>query len=82
MERGRNREQQERLPQEAGALDERTPEADDAWAGEDHAWEHDETGSAEAGTAVSFFRGLFLSLLLGGLAWALVGLVVYYLFFA
>jgi hypothetical protein len=81
MERGRNREQQERLPQEAGALDERTPEADDAWAGEDHAWD-EEAGAAEARKTVSFFRGLFLSLLLGGLAWALVGLLVYYLFFA
>jgi hypothetical protein len=79
MERGRNREQHERLPRDAGALDERTPEADDAWAGEDHAWDQEE---AEARKAVSFFRGLFLSLLLGGLAWALVGLVVYFLFFA
>ena len=80
MERGRNREQQERLPQEAGAVDERTPEADDAWAGEDHAWDQEE--AAEARKAVSFFRGLFLSLLLAGLAWALVGFLVYYLFFA
>ena len=80
MERGRNREQQERLPQEAGAVDERTPEADDAWPGEDHAWDQEE--AAEARKAVSFFRGLFLSLSLGGLAWALVGLVVYYVFFA
>ena len=82
MERGRNREQKERLPREAAALDERTPEADDAWAGEDHAWDQEEAGSAEARQTVSFFRGLFLSLLLGGLAWALVGLLVYYLFFA
>ena len=82
MERGRNREQQERLPEGAGAFDERTLEADDAWAGEDQAWEQDEAGSAEAGKAISFFRGLLLSLLLGGVAWALVGLAVYYLFFA
>ncbi|MGH3029917.1 MAG: hypothetical protein ACRDNE_03975 [Gaiellaceae bacterium] len=82
MERGRNREQHERLPQGAGALDERALEADDAWAGEDQAWEREEAGSAEADKAVSFFRGLLLSLLLGGLAWALVGLAVYYLFFS
>ncbi len=82
MERGWNREQQERLPEEAGSFGERAPEADDAWAGEDHAWDQEEAGSAEARKAVSFFRGLFLSLLVGGLAWALVGLLIYYLFFA
>ncbi|HYY76260.1 MAG TPA: hypothetical protein VE644_08080 [Gaiellaceae bacterium] len=82
MERGRNREQHERLPQNAGAVGERAPEAEDAWAGEDQAWEHDEAGAAEAGRAIAFFRGLLVSLLLGGLVWALVGLAVYYFFFA
>lgn len=82
MERGRDREQHGHRPQGAGAVDECARAADDLWAGEDHAWEHEEADGAESGKAVSFFRGLLLSSLLGGLAWVLLGLGVYYLFFA
>ena len=70
MERGRNREQQERLPREAGG------------GGRGSCLGAREGRLRESRKAVSFLRGLFLSLLLGGLAWALVGLLVYYLFFA
>jgi hypothetical protein len=80
MERDTNKEQQERSRRGTVSLE--RPEVEDAWAGEDQDWEHDSAVRAESRQMLSFFRGLFLSLLLGALVWGLVAFALYYAFFA